>query len=249
MNAVAKMEQPQHLQVSNALSFQSMDQIMRLAEMMSKASLVPAHLQQKPADCLLVCEQAARWGMSPFAVAQATSVIQGKLMYEGKLVSAVLNSSGALNGRISFDVAKDGSSCTASAVLRGESQPKTVTVKIAEVKTANPMWTKQPEQQLCYSAARVWARRHCPEVMLGVYTPEEFDVTPATNGSPATETQPVAKPPYPDANLDSNHDTWLKAVQEGRNTVGGIITMIETRYTLTDDQRKTILGLAPEVQA
>lgn len=249
MNAVVKMEQPQQLQVSNALSFQSMDQIMRLAEMMSKASLVPAHLQQKPADCLLVCEQAARWGMSPFAVAQATSVIQGKLMYEGKLVSAVLNSSGALNGRISFEVAKDGSSCTASAVLRGESQPKTVTVKIAEVKTANAMWTKQPEQQLCYSAARVWARRHCPEVMLGVYTPEEFDVSPAPTATTAVEAPPTEKPPYPDANLDKNHDVWFAAIQNGKKTPDEIIAMVESRYTLTEAQRKTIRGLAPEVQA
>jgi hypothetical protein len=37
------------------------------------------------------------------------------------------------------------------------------------------MWIKQPDQQLVYAGTRVWARRHAPEVMLGVYAPEEFD--------------------------------------------------------------------------
>ena len=42
--------------------------------------------------CLVVIEQAMRWGMSPFAVAQCTSSIGGKLMYEGKLVAAAVES-------------------------------------------------------------------------------------------------------------------------------------------------------------
>ena len=69
---------------------------MRLAEMMSTGKLVPAHLQKSPGDCLMVVELAMRFRMSPFAVAQCTSVIQGKLMLEGKLVAAAINSSGVL---------------------------------------------------------------------------------------------------------------------------------------------------------
>jgi hypothetical protein len=38
----------------------------------------------------MVIEAAMRWGMSPFAVAQETSVIQGKLMFSGKLVAAAI---------------------------------------------------------------------------------------------------------------------------------------------------------------
>jgi hypothetical protein len=36
------------------------------------------------------------------------------------------------------------------------------------------MWQIQPEQQLMYHGVRVWARRHMPELMLGVWSPEEF---------------------------------------------------------------------------
>ena len=62
-----------------------MAEAMRLAEMMATAKLVPVALQKSPADCLMVIQQAIRWDMDPFAVAQECSVIQGKLMHSGKL--------------------------------------------------------------------------------------------------------------------------------------------------------------------
>ncbi len=77
----------------NSLMPANLEQAMALANIMAKGRLVPSHLQNAPADCLLVIEQAMRWGMSPFAVAQCTSVIKGKLMFEGKLVAAVVAAS------------------------------------------------------------------------------------------------------------------------------------------------------------
>jgi hypothetical protein len=44
----------------------------------------------------MVIQQAVRWQMDPFAVAQECSVIQGKLMHSGKLVAAVVNARGNL---------------------------------------------------------------------------------------------------------------------------------------------------------
>jgi hypothetical protein len=55
-------------------------------------------------------------------------------------------------------------------------------VFLADAKTSNSLWTKQPDQQLVYAGTRVWARRHAPEVMLGVYAPEEFDRAEPFNG-------------------------------------------------------------------
>jgi RecT family protein len=162
---------------SHSLVPQTMDQAVRLAEMMSKGRLLPAHLQDKPGDCLMVVEMAMRFGMSPFAVAQCTSVIQGKMMLEGKLVAAALHASGALKTRLDYVYAGEGDAraVTVSATLTGETTPRSMTIRAKDVKTSNALWTKQLDQQLAYSAARNWARRHAPEVMLGVYSPEEFD--------------------------------------------------------------------------
>jgi hypothetical protein len=154
-----------------------MNGAMQLAQMMATSKLVPAHLQKSPGDCLLVIEQAMRWNMSPFAVAQCTSVIQGRLMFEGKLVSAAVQTCGILAGRLKFAFTGEGN--TRSIIVTGEikgeiGDPREITVRLADAKTTNGMWVKQPDQQLVYFATRAWARRHTPEVMLGVYSPEEF---------------------------------------------------------------------------
>ena len=155
----------------------NMAEAMRLAEMMATAKLVPVALQKSPADCLMVIQQAIRWDMDPFAVAQECSVIQGKLMHSGKLVAAVVNARGNLADRLSFSYEGEGDNRTITVTgrLQGEVSPRTVDVKLSEAKTANRMWTTQPDQQLMYHGTRVWARRHTPELMLGVYSPEEFD--------------------------------------------------------------------------
>jgi len=187
-------------QGGNALVPQSMDQAVRLAEMMSRGKLVPNHLQGSPGDCLMVIEQASRWGMSPFAVAQSTSVIQGKLMFEGKLVAAALHTSGALATRLSYDYTGEGNTRTVrvSATLAGETTPRCVDVKAADARTTNKMWTTQLDQQLAYHGARVWARRYAPEVMLGVYAPEEMEPAPQQAYSgPTIETVAVAEAPQP----------------------------------------------------
>lgn len=164
----------------NFLVPQTIDDAMRQAEMMARARLVPKHLQGSPGDCFMVVEQARRWGMSPFAVAQATSVIQGKLMYEGKLVAAAVHTSGATSTRFRYDFSGEGDNRTVrvSAVLAGETEPRSVDVRLGDVRTNNDIWRKQPDQQLTYAGVRIWARRYTPEVILGVYAPEEMEPAP-----------------------------------------------------------------------
>lgn len=176
----------------------------KLAEMMSTGKLVPSHLQRSPGDCLMVIEQAMRWGMSPFAVAQCTSVIQGKLMFEGKLVAAAIQSCGILSDRLHYEFNGEGDkrTITVSGTIKGEAKPRTVDLALKDAKTTNGMWVKQPDQQLVYAGTRVWGRRHCPEVMLGVYSPEEMEpVRDTFTGTTITATvdppEPVSTAPAP----------------------------------------------------
>ena len=166
--------------VSVGLVPTNMNEAMRLAEMMATAKLVPVALQKSPADCLMVIQQAIRWEMDPFAVAQECSVIQGKLMHSGKLVAAVVNARGNLTNRLSFSYEGEGDNRTITVTghLQGEPSPRTVTVRLADAKTSNKVWQTQPDQQLMYHGTRVWARRHTPELMLGVYSEEELDDEP-----------------------------------------------------------------------
>ena len=182
---------------ASALVPTDMNGAMRMAEMMANGRLVPQHLQKSPADCLMVIEQAMRWRMSPFAVAQSTSVIQGKLMFEGKLVAAALHSSGALASRLEYEYSGSGDDrvVKVSATLAGETVPRSVPVRLGDAKTNNKVWQTQPDQQLAYHGARVWARRFCPEVMLGVYSPEEMaPPEPRQTQEPGPVIDAVAEP-------------------------------------------------------
>src|SRR5436190_8659299 len=184
---------------SNALMPHDMNGAMQLANMMATSKLVPAHLQRSPGDCLMVIEQAMRWGMSPFAVAQCTSVVQGKLMFEGKLVSAALHGSGIMATRLNHKFSGEGEARTICVygTLVGETEPRDVTVALKDARTNNGVWIKQPDQQLVYFATRAWARRHAPEAMLGVYSPEEFDAPTARPADPFNGTTLDAEPEPP----------------------------------------------------
>jgi len=176
-----------------ALLPQNQRDAMELAAMMCKAGFFPKELQS-PGACLFVVEQAMRWNMSPYAVATEISFPQGKPMFSGKLVAAAIQSSGAIAGRLHYAYAGEGDArtVTVSGTLRGEAQPVSIEVRLKDARTSNQHWTKSPDQMLAYHGARVWARRYCPEVMLGVYAPEEFD-------EPAAEPLPPARGPVMDA--------------------------------------------------
>ncbi|MEB0942229.1 RecT family recombinase [Citrobacter braakii] len=170
---------------------EGMDRLVRFATLMadSKAT-VPQHLAGKTADCLAVTMQAAQWGMNPFAVAQKTHVVNGTLGYEAQLVNAVVSSSNLLSTRLNYRWDGDWSkvngksdkspslTVTVSAVLKGEAEPRELTISMAQAGVRNsPLWEQDPRQQLAYLCVKRWARLHAPDVLLGVYTPDELQET------------------------------------------------------------------------
>lgn len=196
---------------------EGMDRLVRFATLMadSKAT-VPVHLAGKPADCLAVTMQAAQWGMNPFAVAQKTHVVNGTLGYEAQLVNAVVSSSNLLSTRLNYRWDGDwlkvnGKSdkspsltVTVSAVLKGETEPRELTISMAQAGVRNsPLWEQDPRQQLAYLCVKRWARLHAPDVLLGVYTPDELqetaprverDITPPARNAAGMNSLINAKP-------------------------------------------------------
>ena len=196
---------------------EGMNQLVRFAELMSQSkATVPKHLKGEPADCLAVTMQAAQWGMNPFAVAQKTHVVNGTLGYEAQLVNAVVSSSSLLATRLNYRWSGDWSNVngktdkspnltvTASAVLKGEAEPRELTISMAQAGVRNsPLWEQDPRQQLAYLCTKRWARLHAPDVLLGVYTPDELqetaprverDITPQTTTAAGMNSLINAKP-------------------------------------------------------
>ncbi|ENY6782852.1 RecT family recombinase [Providencia rettgeri] len=204
MSEVALSNQPQTSVMNNmSLLFnpEAMNCVIRIADLMaSGTATVPKHLQGKPADCLAIVMQASRWGMDPFTVGQKTHLINGTLGYEAQLVNSVITSSKVVDSRFHYEYGGDwekivgvkenrdesGLYIRVGAVLRGETE---ITygepVYLADVQTRNsPLWKTMPKQQIAYLAVKYWSRLYCPEVIMGVYTPDELeertikDVTP-----------------------------------------------------------------------
>ena len=184
----------------------SFEQLQRVARMMASSSLVPQHLRNVPkrgdepaidrtADCFLVAAQAFRWRMDCFAVAQHTFVTSGKLGYEGKLIAALINASGRTEANLepiySGPVGKPERGVQIVARLKGEKKDRTIDGTVAGWKTENQKWNSMPDQMLFYRGAREWARRHMPEVMLGIQADEELGgVTELERGSDGSYARP-----------------------------------------------------------
>lgn len=196
---------PQETQVSamSALDIMMNETVMvriesMAARMATSKITTPKHLQGNEGDCMAIIMQAMQWGMNPYAVAQKTHLVNGTLGYEAQLVNAVITARAPVKERLHFEWYGDWSKVNGkddkspnlgirvSATLRGENEPRVIDISMAQVGPVrnSPLWGADPRQQIAYLATKRWARLYCPDVILGVYTPdevierEELDVTP-----------------------------------------------------------------------
>jgi hypothetical protein len=169
-----------------------MAEAVEIAKLMATAhGMVGLHLLNNPGGCLGVVLQAMNWGFSPFAVASKTYVAAKEedlknpnkplppISYEAQLVHAVILSLAPTEQRpeITFEGEGGDMRCIIIATFKGASQPSVLRSEpLSKLKNpkGSPLWEKKPQQQLAYNAVRDWARRYCPDVILGVYTPDEM---------------------------------------------------------------------------
>ena len=189
------------------LDDQSMDRLIRVAELMATGrATIPQHLRNT-GDCLAVAMQAVQWRMNPFAVAQKTHVTQGgALGYEAQLINAVVTTLAPIERRPEFEFLGDwgkilgkveerksdkggkyyvaawdkkdeaGLGVICRCQLRGEAEPREIKVMMSQCYPRfSTQWATDPQQQITYVAIRKWARRYTPDVILGVYAPEELE--------------------------------------------------------------------------
>lgn len=177
------------------------EHMQRIANVMAQSTLIPESLYKEKdgelpltqiiSNCFLVVNQAVRWGLDPFAVAQSVAVVRGKLCYEGKLVSAVLDAK--LGVRLHYHFTGDPTKTdyriyisdrpwneeAIAAIRPGMTMPgaRIVDGSVAEWQAGEKSpWAapKNYRRMLIYRGTRDWARFYEPAVLLGVYTPDEM---------------------------------------------------------------------------
>lgn len=188
-----------------------------MAQLMCKSTVsLPEHFKNKPADCLAVVMQSAQWRMNPFVVAQKTHVINGTLGYEAQLVNAVVSSSTAIDGRFKYEYQgerADWKPKFTKESRNGKDYWKTQFSEKAAVRVGavlageeditwgewvypcdqtifnSPLWRTNPKQQAGYLAVKFWTRFYTPDVLLGVYTPDELEEAQIKDITPPKEQQ------------------------------------------------------------
>lgn len=239
MNALVEAEKTYGLPVSGmapglALMFNEplYERCKQIAQIMSRAQgITPGHLIGQSEACFAVVTRAITWKLDPFSVAQATyQTPGGKVGFEGKLVQAILENSGHLEGGVKFehfgdwdkirgrfkkikgssgkefaaqdwkDEDENGLGVTVSAQVKGEKEPRSLTVYLRECFPRNStLWALRPSQQIMYTAVRAFANVAAPGLFMGVpFSGDEdeatmIDVTPTSR----PQREPAREKPAP----------------------------------------------------
>ncbi|WOE40107.1 RecT family recombinase [Acinetobacter chinensis] len=255
MNALTT---PQNGQIAHLTAFdimmnpEIMDRFERIAGVMASSKFaVPKHLQGNTGDCLAIIMQSAQWQMDPFAVAQKTHQINGVLGYEAQLVNAVITNRAPVTGRLQFEWYGDWNKINGKedkswdkgikvwATLKGETTPREIDISMGQVGIVrnSPLWVSDPRQQLAYLAIKRWSRLYTPDVILGVYTPdeiaerEEIDVTPVQatlpkhQGASALKAQLAERNEQQDKVIDLTHEFDTSEVINKINSANDLETL------------------------
>lgn len=202
--------------------FQNMTEVMEFAKLMSlSGNAVPKHMQGNPGMCLAVCVQALEWRFAPFAVANKSYEVQGRLCFESQLVHALIEQRAPIRGRLQhrFEGEGDDRKCIVTAILRetGETMEYT-SPAISKITPKNsPLWKTKPDLQLYYNTSRDFCRAYFPDVLLGVYAQDELREHVGPDNA-----KDVSKPDVA-SRLRGNKARGFNASHVERETRGGVI--------------------------
>lgn len=152
--------------------------------MCNSGTAVPAHLRgpERLGTCISVATIAARFGFDPFLLASKSYVVNDKLAFESQVIHAIIEQSGFMARRLRHRYIGEGDArqCEVTGWIKGEEEPFIfMSPRIKDITVKNsPLWKAKPDLQLFYNATRDWARMYLPEVVMGLYAPEELEERP-----------------------------------------------------------------------
>ena len=259
----------------------AMDRLERIADLMASGkTTVPQHLRGSKGDCFAISLQSMQWGMNPFAVAQKTHLVNGTLGYEAQLVAAVINNSGLVTDRFQFDwygpwekvigkfsikrgdkgeyrvpgwnlADEEGCGVRVWATLRGEANPRTLELLLAQARTRNStLWADDPKQQLAYLAQKRWARLFAPDVILGVYSADELQEPQEIHMGNAVVVEPERTAPaeWPADRSATGLPKWVDGIVKGK-PIADVLAWLSSKGKVTPEQEKQLRDEVKKRQA
>lgn len=168
-------------------------EVQAFAEYMSKGGIaVPKHCRDQPGVCMAIIMRATSWEMEPYAVASKTYSVNDILSYEAQLVAAVIHTRAPIVGLPEYEYEGEGDArvCTVIIKTTWGQVLRHPSPKFGKIHPKNsPLWKSDPDQQQGFYTIRALGRRYFPDLLMGVYTPEEM---PAVAAERATEARSFA---------------------------------------------------------
>ena len=167
-----------------------------LASTLAAARTSPEALQKSPADVLAIVLAGAELGLAPMQSIRALVLIKGKPTLSADAMGALVKSRRDVCTYLRL-VSSDGAKATYETLRVGEPTPTTMSFSLDDAKQAGlaggDNWRKFPAAMLRARALSAICRAVFPDLLLGVYDPDELapqperDVTPVQSGAAAVE--------------------------------------------------------------
>ncbi len=207
------------------------------ATMLVKSGFLPPSIKS-PENAVAIILMGRELSIGPMASLQSINIIQNKPTVSPQLMLALINRSGQLED---YKVEFSGSGATVTMKRRGRSA-YTTTFGAAEASAlqlaGKDNYKKQPATMYQWRAVAAAARVVFPDVILGLYTPDEMGVdVDEETGEALSNLEPRAPQTIPPARLD---------------TPAAVMPHLETIRSLPSDEQhneltKTAIALAEEL--
>lgn len=151
-----------------------LDELLGFAERIIKSRLCPDHFET-PADIVLVVQQGAAMGVGAMTALQNSHVIKGHVGWDADFLKGLCIGTGEVE---QWDYKEKTSKRCVAVVQRSNRKPQTYEWTRQKAEHVglfkNAVWKKYPDTMLKHRVDADAARGEFPDVVAGVYTPEEI---------------------------------------------------------------------------
>lgn len=199
---------------------QTFAEAMSLAEVIHKSGLAPETLRTAGA-VFVAMAHGAELGLKPMQAIRLVNVIKGKPTLSADGIVAVILASGVCDY---FEPVEESPRAVTWRTRRRGSEEKRATFTIEEAQAAglvNDMYRKWPKRMLSARCKAFLGRDVYPDIVGGLYTPEEAAEIPTTARPVEPEPEPDPEPPAPTGAPEPRvTQTQLKRLMALRDDLG-----------------------------
>jgi hypothetical protein len=220
----------------------SLAELDSLSDKLAKSSLIPEALRGKPNDVAVILMTGAELGLGPMLALRSIYVVKGKPSLSADLMGALVQRSGLCEYLTLVE--STGKVATYTTRRRGSPQPTTLSWTLAQAAAAgltnSQTWKAYPDAMLRARCLSALVRVAYPDLLAGVYDPDELADRPASTYIEATAVessdtfaQPATSEPVDQWRLDADcllAEIRAAQIQTDLDSLKPVVRMYEAEH-------------------